>query len=148
MAFGSFYDTTEQTNDNVVNLMQFNRADVHVGVAVQNGSEITFGEAGVYNIQFSAQVVKTDAGNEDQIEIWLRLNGDNLPYTNTHLATPGNNSLVVAAWNFFVSVEAGDVVELAWYSADTAISLFATEAAGSPDRPAIPSVILTVNQIY
>lgn len=148
MAFGSFYDTTEQTNDNVVNVMQFNQSDAHVGVAVQNGSEITFGSAGVYNIQFSAQVVKTDSGNADQIEIWLLLNGENLPYTNTHLATPGNNSLTVAAWNFFVSVEAGDIIELAWYSADASISLFATEAVTSPNRPAIPSVILTVNQVY
>jgi hypothetical protein len=53
----------------------------------------------------------------------------------------------VAAWNLFVNAAAGDYYELCWYSADSNVYIDASAAASNPARPAIPSVILTVNQI-
>ena len=100
----------------------------------------------MYNLQFSAQVDKTDAGN-DEVEIWLSQNGNNLEWSTTKVELIGNNAEYVAAWNFFVTVDDGDYVELLWHSADTAMRILAVATQSNPSRPAIPSIILTAQQV-
>ena len=84
--YGSFYDTTNQLNPvaNAVNIMQLNSVDLGRGVTVRNDAtprltQITFQYAGIYDLQFSAQVVKTDS-NQDHMDIWLRQNGVDVPW--------------------------------------------------------------------
>lgn len=146
----SAYDTTTQTNGDATarQIMTFDTTDASNGIAIAGGSKITVSNTGLYNIQFSAQLDKTDSGR-DAIEIWLVKNGNNLPWTNTWVEADGNNAKVVAAWNWVIPLNAGDFVEIAWWSADSTMRLFARpEAAAvpgvSPARPAIPSVILSV----
>jgi hypothetical protein len=126
--------------------MTFNTTDFATGISIQNSSEITITEQGTYNIQFSAQIDKTDSGN-DQIEIWLSKNGTNIPDSSTTLEVVGNNSELVAAWNWLVEANAGDYFEILWQSNDLNIRLLARAAQTNPTRPAIPSVILTVSQV-
>jgi hypothetical protein len=150
-SYGSFYDTTIQTNPvaNIARSMSFNSTDITNGVSI-SGSTSPFNtyikttNAGVYDIQFSAQVDKTDGGTDD-IVIWLRKNGIDLTDTATTLTLPTNNSKVVAAWNWFVSSAAGDYYQIIWRSADTDLRLLAESI--SVDHPGIPSVILTVNRV-
>ena len=59
----------------------------------------------------------------------------------------GNNGKHVAAWNFFVNAAAGDYFEICWHSSDTEVFINYIAAATTPTRPAIPSVILTVNKV-
>lgn len=150
--YGSFYDTTTQTNPtaNTAMSVTFNQVIdgqngvVANGVSIVSGSRITVANAGVYNIQFSIQADKTDAGDDD-IDIWLASNGANLPWTNTRQTLSGTGSQkFVAAWNFVVRADAGDYFELKWSSADADMRLLATGAATGPVRPAAPSVIVTV----
>lgn len=143
--YASFYDTTSQNNPvaNATNTMTFNTTVVSHGVTIVNGSKITFANPGVYNIAFSAQVDKTDSG-ADNIAIWLSKNGTDEPWSATKVDANNNNAKVVAAWNFFVEAGAGDYFQLKWSSADTDLRLYA-QAANS--IPAIPSIILTVNQV-
>jgi hypothetical protein len=143
-SYGSFYDTTTQTNAVAAgNAMRFNTTDFNSGVSIVSNSRITFTNAGKYNIAFSAQMEKTDGGT-DTAEIWLKKNGNNVAFTNTKFYLVGNSAKEVAAWNFFVNASANDYFEIFWYSADSAVRVFA-EIAGT--RPAIPSIIMTVNQI-
>jgi hypothetical protein len=100
----------------------------------------------VYNIQFSAQLDKTDSG-DDVVDIWLCKNGSPVANSNTQTTLTGNNGKHVAAWNFFVNAAAADYYELCWSSPDAAVFLNYVAAASSPTRPAIPSVILTVNKV-
>lgn len=145
--FGSFYDTTTQTTTaSTAKAMTFDSTDSANGVSIANGSQITFANAGTYNIQFSAQVDKTDAGSDD-IDIWLSQNGTDVPWSNTALTIAGSTR-GVAAWNFIVNVVAGDYVELNWSSPDAAMQLVSTPAATGPTRPAVPSVILTATQVH
>jgi hypothetical protein len=144
--FGSFYDTTDQLNSVQVNKMKLNTTDISNGVSIVSNSRITIANAGVYNIQFSAQFDKTDSGT-DAVEVWLCKNGNNIANSNTELTLAGNNAKIVAAWNWFVNAAAGDYFEICWYSADAAVFINAIAAGTSPTRPAIPSLILTVNQI-
>ena len=150
-SYGSFYDTTTQINPvaNAANSMSFNETAITNGVLL-SGSTSPFNTyiktetAGVYNIQFSAQIDKTDGG-EDNIDIWIRKNGTDLIDTATSLTLPKNNNRLVAAWNWFVQSAANDYYQIIWSSADIDMRLLAE--ASSSLHPGIPSVILTANRI-
>lgn len=146
--FGSFYSTQDQTNAgaNTANKMTLNTTDISNGVSIVSSSRITIANAGVYNIQFSAQLDKTDSG-DDVVDIWLQKNGSNVANSNTQTTLAGNNGKHVAAWNFFVNAAAGDYYELCWSSPDAAVFLNYVASQSTPTRPAIPSVILTVNKV-
>ena len=149
-SYGSFYDTTTQTNPvaNIPRSMSLNTTDISNGVSVSGSTNpfntyIKTENAGVYNIQFSAQLDKTDSGS-DEIVIWLRKNGINLTDTATTVTLSGNNAKNVAAWNWFVNSAANDYYQIIWQSADTNVRLFAEPADG---HPGIPSVIVTANRV-
>ena len=150
-SYGSFYDTTTQTNPvgNVPRSMSFNTTDISNGVSI-SGSTSPFNtyikteNPGVYDIQFSAQLDKTDSGT-DEVVIWLRKNGSDLTDTATTITLTNNNTKYVAAWNWFVNSAANDYYQIIWYSADTDLRLLAETAGGG--HPGIPSVILTVNRV-
>jgi len=146
--YGSFYDTQIQNSAgiNLANTMKFrNEAEAH-NVSIVSDSRITVAYAGVYNIQFSAQLDKTDSG-EDHVDIWLRYNGNDVPWSNTRLTMAKNNIKLVAAWNFVMTMDAGSYAEIVWLSDDATMRLYAeTESLTAPIKPGIPSVILTVTR--
>ena len=146
--FGSFYSTVDQASlgANLANKMTYNTTDISNGVSIVSNSRITIANAGIYNIQFSAQLDKTDSG-DDVVDIWLCKNTNLVDYSNTQTTLVGNNGKHVAAWNFFVNAAAGDFFEICWTSADASVFLNAVTAQSTPTRPAIPSVILTVNRV-
>ena len=146
--YGSFYSTVDQSNAgaNQVNKMTYNVTDINNGVSIVSSSRITIANAGVYNIQFSAQFDKTDSG-DDKVDIWLSKNGSNVANTNTEMTLVGNNGKHVAAWNLFVNAAAADYFELCWSSADANVFINYVATQSTPTRPAIPSVILTVNKV-
>ena len=144
--YGAFVSTEDQANAASVNKMTYNVTELSSGVSIVSNSRITIANAGIYNIQFSAQFDKGDSG-DDIVDIWLCKNGSPVANSNTQMTLVGNNGKHVAAWNFFVSASAGDHFELCWYSPDSAVFINYVAAASNPTRPAIPSIILTVNQI-
>lgn len=145
---GAFYSTATQTNPSAssTNVMTFDQTSSSSGVTVVSNSQMTVAYAGYYNVAFSAQLDKTDSGSDD-VEIFLLHNGNQVAWSNTKLTLPSNNSKMVAAWNWVIQLAAADHVQIGWYSADLDMRLLAQTAATSPARPAIPSVIATVNQI-
>jgi hypothetical protein len=145
MPCGSFYDTTSQLSGGITaaNIITFNTTTITNGVYVTGGSRMTVQYPGIYNIQFSAQIDKTDSGI-DFVDLWLSKNGANLPDSNTSLYLPGNNAKVVAAWNFVIAASGGDYFELVWSSTDEDVLLYYQGPTSGPLRPAIPSVIASV----
>lgn len=146
--YGNFYSDAVQTNPtpSAVNAMTFNGLPDANGVSIESSSRIKVANAGVYNLQFSAQLNKTDSGS-DSIDIWLAKNGNNVAWSNTRSWLVGNDAKQVAAWNFVVTLAAGDYVQLYWSSADGDVRLFAEPASTAPVRPGIPSVIATLTQV-
>ena len=154
-AVASFYDTTTQVliATNSAQPMTLNQVTDGTGGVIARGisvvapGRITVPEAGTYNIQFSAQLDKTDAGT-DLVDIWLALNGQNnpVPWTNTSVAV-STTLKSVAAWNFVVELQDNDFVQLMWSSPDANMRLFSQPATTNPTRPGIPSVIVTVTQV-
>ena len=125
--------------------MTLNTTDVSNGVSIVGGSQITFAHAGVYNIQFSAQLDKTGS-NSDFIDIWLRQDGVDVPWSNTALTIAGA-ARSVAAWNFIVTVADGGNVQLMWSSPTATMEIVSAPAATGPTRPAVPSLIVTATRV-
>lgn len=144
--YGSFSDTTHQTA-NVANTayeVRFNTTEFSQGHYIRNNTEIVANTTGVYNYQFSMQLTSTSAALHNAY-IWIRKNSVDIPNTATILSFSQNKQYAVAAWNFFVDMNAGDHVHLMWAVDDTRISIAAPAATAF--CPAVPSVILTVSAI-
>ena len=141
--YGNFFDTTTQTivGVNTHQPVTINTTDISNQVSIANSSHIVVANSGVYNIQFSLQIDKTQ-GSGAHIYIWLRKNGLDVPNSATELAVQGTSSEIVAAWNFVVASNANDYYELMISATDVHIRLKAVSASGVV--PAIPSVIVSV----
>ena len=148
---GSFYDTTTQTGvaGSVLTMGLSNSDSWNNGVSLVSGNQITIANPGVYNIQFSAQMVKNAGNTATHAHIWLAQNGTNVATSASQLGFPSNSVYVVAAWNFFFKTTvANEYVQLKWEinsNADNAVAI--TSAVASGDIPAIPGLIVTVNQV-
>ena len=111
-------------------------------------SKITVDRAGVYNLQFSAQFDRISPGTDD-VSVWLSKNGENVSWSCTEVIISGTEATnpLVAAWNFFIRLDAGDYVELMWSSPNTSIEIQTVAERLTPSRPAVPSVILTMQYV-
>jgi hypothetical protein len=150
--YGSFYDTTDQAPvANAIAAIKMNTTDLSRGVSVvndtsSNPTRILFAVPGVYNIEFSAQLYRESGGAIKQVTIWLRKNGIDLHDTATRVNVQDNARYLVAAWNFFVEVNADDYVQLMWVQDDAIILQYDPIDTVTP-HPAIPSVIVTVDYV-
>jgi hypothetical protein len=146
--FGAFSDSTTQTiAANTATPMTFDTLEESFGVSIGSpSSRIVIANPGTYNIQFSAQLDKTDGGSDD-VSIWLDVDGSNVSRSTTDLTIPNNPGRIVAAWNWVYTFSAGQYFRLMWSSPDSAMRLLSAGARTSPARPAVPSVILTVTQV-
>ena len=149
--FGSAYQTTTLTNVDVGAgmPMSFDVLDTSNGIDIEsdgtNPTHIVPDTTGMYNLQFSAQLNKNGGGaSAIDVYIWLRVNGLDVPETNTMVTIQGPSSYTVASWNFFSDVSANDYWQLMWASTNEHAEITGlTPAIG----PAIPAIILTVTQI-
>jgi hypothetical protein len=118
------------------------------GVALDatDKTKVVFSIAGIYNIQFSIQMVSFD-NNIDNVTIWFRLNGVDIPYSAgvatvpaIHGGSPGTN---IISWNLVQPVNAGDYIQIL-FASDTGNTIAATYAGGTTSvHPISPSIILT-----
>jgi hypothetical protein len=109
-------------------------------------TKINFAVSGIYNIQFSVQMVSFD-GTIDNVTLWWRLNGVDIPYSAGISTVPaihgGNPGTAIISWNLVQPVTAGDYMQLL-FASDTGNTVCATYAAGTtPVHPVSPSVIVT-----
>ena len=151
-SYGSFYDTTNQTaaSTTAAYAITLDTTAASNGVSIASSSQLTFAEAGLYNVQFSIQFTNSGA-NVHAASVWFRKNGTNIANSNSEFSIPAKHGAtdgrLIAAINFFVEVAADDYLELMWATEDTGISITYLAAQSSPTRPATPSVILTVNRV-
>jgi hypothetical protein len=118
------------------------------GVALDatDKTKVVFDVAGIYNIQFSVQMVSYD-GTIDNVTLWFRKNGTDIPYSAGVATVPaihgGVAGTAIISWNLVESVNAGDYIQLL-FASTTGNTVCATYAGGTaPVTPTSPSVILT-----
>jgi hypothetical protein len=102
--------------------------------------------AGIYNIQFSIQMLTFD-GTIDNVTIWFRLNGVDIPYSAGIATVPaihgGSPGTAIISWNLVQPVNAGDYIQLL-FASNTGNTVAATYPPGTaPVHPASPSIIVT-----
>jgi len=149
--YGAFQDSTDQTaaNTTTAYAVTFNTTDFSNGVTVASGSRITVADAGIWNCQFSIQMKNTTNDTQDA-EIWFRKNGTNIDNSNSRFnlsprKSSGDPSHIIAALNFFVSMNSTDYIEIMWRVSDVGVSIEHYAAGTSPTRPATPSAIVTMS---
>jgi hypothetical protein len=155
-AYGYFYELNDQTviATNTPTAMYYGTTDFAESVVIESdGTKLTrirVANSGKYNFQFSAQLARTAGTSTESISIWLRKNGQDVPASCTDVIIHGGASLadMVAAWNFFQSLNANDYIEIMWSSTDTNLFIDYVAPRINPVRPSVPSVILSVQQVY
>lgn len=155
-AFNNTYIAVSSDQDQTGNVstgtvMTFSTVDIQDSITLVSGSRITVPNTGVYNLQFSAQIVNTD-NEQHNVKIWFRVNGSDVTNSATDITIPSRktNNIYgygVAAWNIFLSLTAGQYVELVWLPSSTLVTLETIPLSASPAVPAIPSIIATMNQV-
>jgi hypothetical protein len=149
--YGAFQDSTNQTAANTTTAypVTFNTTDFSNGVTIASNSRITVAETGIWNLQFSIQLTNTTNASQD-VDIWFRVNGTNVANSNSRFGFAprkgaGDPYHIIAALNYFVSLNATDYVEIMWRPTDTGVSIEQYAAGTSPTRPAVPSAIVTMS---
>ena len=150
MAYGSFFDTQTQSGSaNTAYAVKHNTTDFAYGISVTGSLKDTFliSSTGVYSIISSIQFVHASGGGADTITSWIRINGVNLSNSATDLELKGNGAKDLYVINYFLNLKQNDLVEIMWSSTDSTTNLVYTAVRSTPDRPAVPSVITSFQQI-
>lgn len=149
---GAWQDTTTQTGSITAGTpFTFNTADVTDGVTLVSGSQLTVPVAGVYNFQWSGQFQNVE--NEiETVKVWLRIDGVDVPGSAGIISIAARKSATIFSrtiigWNYFLSLTAGQYVQIVWLPSIATVTLPAFPAVVSPASPSTASVIVTVNQV-
>jgi hypothetical protein len=143
--YGQFYDTNTQIAAaiNTPQAITFNTTDVSKGVFLGTpSSRIYIDTEGVYNFLYSIQIDKTSGGT-GIFWVWPRINGVDVPDSNSQVQIQGNNAEQLVTVGYFFELKAGDYVEIMFAVND--ISVQVEYFPASAFYPAIPSIILTVS---
>ena len=141
-----FFNTAEQmfALADTAYPVTFNATYLSNLIALQSGStsRIEAATAGIYNFQFTGQVLSENSSSKD-IFLWIRRNGTDIPYSTRSTTIDTNNHTMPLTWSFNIDMQLGDYIELVASVTDTDLHLHA-EAASAP-HTGIPSGVMTVN---
>jgi len=151
--YGGFEDTTTQVGSTTVGTpFTFDTGDfIANGVTLALNSRLTVAVGGVYNLQWSAQFQNTDTAPQD-VWVWLRVNGVDLTGSAGVIGLPARKTPAepyhsLVGWNFFVTLTAGQYVEVVWLKGASTVTVPAYPATVSPAIPSTASVVITMNQV-
>jgi hypothetical protein len=119
--------------------------DVHSDdITRTSSSRFTITKAGSYEVTISAVCDTTVAGKH--LEMWLRKNGSDVADSNTRVHMPANSEVTLTV-SFIELMAVDDYFEFWMWGDSTGARILATPVGTSPDRPAVPSIIMTVKYI-
>ena len=143
---GLFFNTADQTfaAANTAYPVVFNQTYLSHGISKTDSSRITIEVGGIYNIQYSGQMIST-SGSAKTMYLWIRRNGTDIGYSTRASTVDTNNHLTEITWSFDIDLDANEYVEMMVSASTTEVNLEAV-APTSP-HVGIPSSVLTVNFI-
>jgi len=145
--YGAFQSTVDQTAAaaNTAYAMTLNTTDYANGVSVASNSRITVVDSGIWNLQWSGQFENTDSQDHD-VRVWLKINGTVVTGSTGFFAVASKHGSVdghaLVGWNYFLSLNANDYVELWWETDNTLVTIQAYAASGN--YPSTASLIATM----
>ena len=146
-AFSSY--TTQSTTANTATLLTLSNTDFSNQVSLVTGSKITAAVAGIYNLQFSVQIENLDVAPQDTY-IWLKQNGTDIVGSTGVVGllarkNPSDPSHDIKGWNYFLSMNAGDYVQIYWSTTSVNVTIPTYAASGTPTKPSTASVVATLS---
>jgi hypothetical protein len=152
--YGAFSDFTSQTTTaNTATLMTLDTTDFSNGVSISS-SKIIVDNPGIYNLQFSAQVQNLNNAPQD-VYIWLRQGNDGGSSADIVGSTgkvglparknPSDPFHDIKGWNYFLSMNANDYVQIYWSTTSANVSIQTYAASGTPTKPSTASVVATLS---
>lgn len=145
--YATFITTTTQqvTAANTATIIS-NWQDADTNKMYSSGTRMYAEETGDYLVIWSAMLNKSNAASTE-VDIWLKVNGVDVPNSNTRGHLAGSDAETVLMASSIVDLKAGEYFEFAFSSASDQVKIQYYPAASSPTRPAVPGVIATVNLI-
>ena len=144
----SITETQGTGSSTTIGILKINNTDYSNGVTISatDNTRMVFTYPGLYNVQFSAQLLNYTT-TDDNVTIWNRLNGVDIPFSagieqvnSKHGSAPGSR---IASWNFYQYFNTNDYLQIC-FTSDSGNSVIATYPAGtSPVHPVSPALILT-----
>jgi len=151
--YGSFSNNTDQTAPSVGStaVVVYDTTEESNGIYLSNSSRLNVRNAGIYNVQFSLQLVNKD-NVAQYADVWFRVNGTDVPRSASRFDIPARKSStdwshVIGTVNIFLDMNANDYVEIAGTTSSTLVALESYPADTGIPRPAIPAAIVTLNYI-
>ena len=150
--YGNFYDTAKQTTPiATASVVKFNFMNFANNIAITNNTSglptrITVNNAGVYNVKYTLQFIKTDAAN-DEVSVWIRRNSSAYPNTNNTYTIIGLGIKNTVSNSFFVQLGNDDYVEIYYSLKNINTSLAGAIPQSSPSRPATPAATVSMQRI-
>lgn len=146
-AFSSY--TSQSATANTATLLTLSNTDFSNAVSLQTGSKLTVNNPGIYNLQFSVQVQNLDNAPQDMY-IWLKQNGTDVVGSTGVLGlparkNPGDPSHDIKGWNYFLSMNANDYVQIYWSPTIATFTIPTYAASGTPTKPSTASVVATLS---
>jgi hypothetical protein len=103
---------------------------------------MTVAYPGIYNLQWSAQILNSDSVARS-LSVWLKKNNaDVVGSTRNTLVQVGQAN---GAWNYYIQLAENDYVELYWSTNNALVTLQTYAAQTTPTRPTTASVIATLS---
>jgi hypothetical protein len=149
LPYGAFSSGVDQTTTaNTATLMTLNTTDFSNDVSISS-SKITVANAGIYNLQFSVQLENTDNAPQD-VFIWLKQNGVDIAGSTGKVGMPARKGVgdpfhAIYGWNYFVSMTAGQYIEIYWSTTNANVTIQFYPASASPTKPSTQSVVATLS---
>ena len=143
--YGTFVSTSNQANGGATtaNAVNFDSSPaIANGISVTSGNQITFANAGIYEITYELAFINSTGGNPT-ITTWFAQQGTNITNSTCDFVLQGGaNQPQIINQTFIVNVTAGQYIQIYWACSSTTISLTYQPALTNPTRPASPSAIL------
>ena len=151
--YGSFYDTAKQAASatSSATALKFSYDGLLNNITVLPNTsgqptKITVLHAGVYNVRYALQIIKTDIG-VDEASVWIRRNGSDYLNTHTNFTISGSGIKNVLTGNYLVDLGSNDYIELFYAVKNINSIVTGSPTQTSPSRPATPSVYIILQKI-
>ena len=145
-----FYDTAKQTAfTSTATPVKFNFKQIANKISIANNTannptRIVVLEAGIFQVNYHLQFIKSDAGT-DEIIVWFRKNSAAITYTNNTYIIQGSGIKNTINNNFLLELDANDYIELFFSVKNVNTALQGTTSTtASPSRPATPAASISM----
>jgi hypothetical protein len=123
-------------------------AFVEQGITLVDTTKLTVSKTAIYHTYYSIQISRTSGGSAENVYIWLRKNGADVPNSNGRITLVSNSGESLPIVPYLLRLDAGDYIEYA-SKRDPNHGLVALAVNPSPTGfgPAIPSIIVGLHEV-